>query len=71
VCADAVQKTPSWEMTTAQPAKFSSPSSNARSVFTSMSLVGSSSNSTLARLEREARCIGCAHHPKVRRTVFS
>jgi hypothetical protein len=35
-------------MTTAHPAKFSSASSSARSVFTSKSLVGSSSNNTLA-----------------------
>ena len=37
----------SWLMTTAQPAKFSSASSSARSVSTSRSLVGSSSSSRL------------------------
>ena len=36
----------SWEITTAQPAKFSIASSNARKVFTSISLVGSSNKST-------------------------
>ena len=44
-------------MTTAQPAKFSRPSSKARKVLTSMSLVGSSSKSTLAHdLSVKARC---------------
>src|SRR5437773_1142632 len=38
----------SCEMTTAHPAKFSKASSNARSVFTSRSLVGSSSRRTFA-----------------------
>ena len=47
----------SWLITTAQPAKFSRPSSNARNVFTSMSFVGSSRSSTLASDFRfNARC---------------
>src|SRR5690606_40754510 len=47
----------SWEMITAQPAKFSRPSSKALRVFTSKSLVGSSSSNTLpSSLRVMARC---------------
>ena len=45
------------DTTTAQPAKFSNPSSRARNVFTSISFVGSSSNSTLASsFNAKAKC---------------
>ena len=47
---DAVQEPAVVQMTTAQPAKFISASSSARSVSTSRSLVGSSSNSKLPPL---------------------
>ena len=47
----------SCEITTAQPAKSSKPSSSARRVFTSISLVGSSSNRTLpSSFNAIARC---------------
>src|SRR5919108_471532 len=52
----------SWLMTTAQPAKFSKASSSARIVFTSRSLVGSSSSNTFAPdFNILARCTRLIH----------
>src|SRR5467141_137508 len=61
----------SWLMMTAQPAKSSSASSSARNVSTSRSLVGSSSNSTLAPdLSILARCTRLRSPPESWPTFF-